>query len=74
MSDGSDPGVLGDTFYSYYTSTPLGVSWQPATLNRLTITYTGDCTAAGSSANEANCFRTAGTESLRLFKTAGLNA
>ncbi|MGD1074039.1 MAG: hypothetical protein ABSB15_28355 [Bryobacteraceae bacterium] len=43
---GKDPGVLGDTFYSYYTDWPLGTSWQPATLNRLTITYAGDCSAA----------------------------
>jgi hypothetical protein len=35
---GDDPGVLGETFYSYYTAWPQGVSWQPATLNRLTIT------------------------------------
>jgi hypothetical protein len=36
---GDDPGVLGDTFYSYYTAWPKGISWQPATINRLTITY-----------------------------------
>lgn len=35
---GADPGVLGDTFYSFYTEWPKGVSWQPATINRLTIT------------------------------------
>ena len=34
----ADPAILGDTFYSYYTDFPQGVSWQPATLNRLTIT------------------------------------
>jgi hypothetical protein len=36
---GPDPGILGDTFYSFYTEFPIGVSWQPATLNRLTLTY-----------------------------------
>ncbi len=35
---GSDPSILGDTFYSYYTAWPKGTSWQPATLNRLTLT------------------------------------
>ena len=35
---GSDPGILGDTFYSYYTDWPSGESWSPATINRLTIT------------------------------------
>ena len=35
---GQDPAILGDTFYSYYTEFPQGVSWQPATFNRLTIT------------------------------------
>jgi hypothetical protein len=35
---GADPTILGATFYSYYTDWPQGVSWQPATLNRLTIT------------------------------------
>lgn len=35
---GADPTILGATFYSYYTAWPQGVSWQPATLNRLTIT------------------------------------
>lgn len=42
VGSGNDPSILGDTFYSYYTAWPLGVSWQPATLNQLTIT-----TAAG---------------------------
>jgi hypothetical protein len=36
---GSDPGILGDTFYSYYTEWPTGESWNPATINRLTISY-----------------------------------
>jgi hypothetical protein len=35
---GTDPAILGSTFYSYYTDWPQGISWQPATLNRLTIT------------------------------------
>jgi hypothetical protein len=35
---GPDPAILGSTFYSYYTDWPQGVSWQPATLNRLTVT------------------------------------
>ena len=35
---GSDPNILGDTFYSYYTAWPKGISWQPATLSRLTLT------------------------------------
>lgn len=39
---GADPGVLGDTFYSYYTDWPTGESWHPATINRLTIAYP-DC-------------------------------
>ena len=32
---GEDPGVLGDTFFSYYTYSD---SWQPSSVNRLTIT------------------------------------
>ncbi len=36
---GADPGILGDTFYSYYTDWPTGQSWNPATINRLTIKY-----------------------------------
>jgi len=36
---GPDTGILGDTFYSYYTEWPTGESWNPATINRLTITY-----------------------------------
>jgi hypothetical protein len=32
-----DPDVLGSTFYVYYTDWPQGISWQPATLNRLTV-------------------------------------
>ena len=35
---GADPAILGDTFYTYYMDWSLGVSWQPATLNRLTLT------------------------------------
>ncbi len=35
---GPDPGILGSTFYSYYTEWPSGESWNPATLKRLTIT------------------------------------
>ena len=35
---GADPGILGETFYSYYTEWPTGESWNPATLKRLTIT------------------------------------
>lgn len=46
VGTGDDPGILGDTFYSYYTAFPEGTSWQPATLNRLTIGYEGDCTPA----------------------------
>jgi hypothetical protein len=36
---GADPAILGDTFYSYYTDWPTGQSWNPATINRLTIAY-----------------------------------
>jgi hypothetical protein len=36
---GADPGILGETFYSYYTEWPTGESWNPATINRLTIKY-----------------------------------
>jgi hypothetical protein len=35
---GDDPGILGATFYSYYTDWSEGVSWQPANISRLTIT------------------------------------
>lgn len=35
---GDDPAILGSTFYTYYTAWSQGVSWQPATLNRLTVT------------------------------------
>ena len=39
-SDGFETQVGGGPVCrSYYTEFPLGVSWQPATLNRLTITY-----------------------------------
>jgi hypothetical protein len=42
---GDDPGVLGATFYSYYTTSPVPDSpWEPASLNRLTIT-TAQCGA-----------------------------
>ena len=34
---GDDPSVLGQTFYSFYTEWPTGVSWEPATIRRLTI-------------------------------------
>jgi hypothetical protein len=37
---GEDPAILGSTFYVYYMDWALGVAWQPATLNRLTITTT----------------------------------
>jgi hypothetical protein len=47
---GQDPGVLGDTFYSYYTDAPVPDNpYQPATLNRLTIT-----TAATETSVEPN--------------------
>lgn len=36
---GADPSMLGDTFYSYYTQWPRGESWNPASTNRLTISY-----------------------------------
>jgi len=39
---GADPGVLGDTFYSYYT---YSLNWQPATVNRLTITTAASATS-----------------------------
>ena len=45
VGTGDDPSVLGETFYSYYTEWPLGISWQPATMNRLTITT--QCSDAG---------------------------
>jgi hypothetical protein len=35
---GADPGILGETFYSYYTEWPTGESWNPAAIKRLTIT------------------------------------
>jgi hypothetical protein len=55
---GDDPGVLGDTFYSYYTDFSVPNSpWQPATLKRMTITTAATMTtlvplttAAGSAA------------------------
>jgi hypothetical protein len=39
---GDDPGLLGDTFYSYYTVFPTGQSWNPTALYRLTIS-TASC-------------------------------
>jgi len=55
---GEDPDVLGNTFYSYYTDSPVPYNpWQPATVNRLTITTAASVTsiqpnvaAAGGSA------------------------
>ena len=35
---GIDLGV-NHTFYSYYTDWPTGQSWSPATINRLTVSY-----------------------------------
>jgi hypothetical protein len=40
---GADPGVLGETFYSFYTDWPTGESWNPAAINRLTITTPASC-------------------------------
>jgi hypothetical protein len=43
---GDDPGVLDSTFYSYYTSFPVpDYPWEPATLNRLTITTAATVTS-----------------------------
>ena len=39
---GPDPGILGETFYSYYTEWPTGASWSPAEIKRLTI-QSGNC-------------------------------
>lgn len=39
---GADPGVLGDTFYSYYTDS---LNWQPASVRRLTITTAASATS-----------------------------
>jgi hypothetical protein len=36
---GADPGVLGDTFYSYYIEWPTGQSWNPAAIKRLAVKY-----------------------------------
>jgi hypothetical protein len=47
VGTGADPSILGDTFYSFYTEFPLGVSWQPATLNKLTVVYS-PCAVPGS--------------------------
>jgi hypothetical protein len=44
---GADPSILGETFYSYYTEWPSGESWNPASINRLTVTYSS-CDASGS--------------------------
>jgi len=38
VGTGDDPAILGDTFYVYYMDWAQGVAWQPATLNRLTLT------------------------------------
>lgn len=35
---GADPAILGPTFYSFHTEWPSGESWNPASINRLTIT------------------------------------
>jgi hypothetical protein len=51
---GDDPGVLGDTFYSYYTDSPVpDFPWQPATLNRLTITTAANVTSLNPSSATA---------------------
>jgi len=43
---GDDPGILGDTFYSYYTASPVPFHpWEPATVNRLTITTAATVTS-----------------------------
>jgi len=43
---GEDPAVLGSTFYSYYTDEPVPYNpWQPATVNRLTITTAASVTS-----------------------------
>jgi hypothetical protein len=43
---GEDPAVLGKTFYSYYTDSPVPYNpWQPATVNRLTITTAASVTS-----------------------------
>jgi len=43
---GEDPGVLGQTFYSYYTASPVpDFPWEPATVNRLTIEAPPSCDA-----------------------------
>jgi hypothetical protein len=47
---GADPGVLGDTFYSYYTES---VNWQPASVNRLTITTAASATSVVPSSASA---------------------
>jgi len=55
---GEDPSLPGSTFYSYYTSSPIpDYPWEPATVNRLTITTAASVTGlvpasatAGSSA------------------------
>jgi len=46
VGSGEDPAVLGDTFYSYYTDSPVPYNpWQPATVNRLTITTAAHVTS-----------------------------
>jgi len=43
---GEYPGILGDTFYSYYTESPVPYNpWQPATVNRLTVTTAASVTS-----------------------------
>jgi len=43
---GEDPAILGHTFYSYYTDWPIPYNpWQPATLNRLTVTTAATVTS-----------------------------
>lgn len=40
---GDDPGILGQTFYVYFTEWPTGASWDPAIIKRLTVET--DCEA-----------------------------
>lgn len=43
---GNNPGVVGQTFYSYYTDFPIPDSpWEPASLRRLTIQAPATCDA-----------------------------
>jgi hypothetical protein len=51
---GEDPGVLGDTFYSYYTDFPVpDAPWQPASLRRLTLSSAARLTAIAPSSVSA---------------------